>query len=166
MANAGLVLASPFLPRLFTSLGLMEDGDDGHPRFRDAEAVSRGVHLLQYLADGSTNTPEPALVLNKLLCGAAPATPVDAAIRITETESAACRQLLEAMLAHWPALGGTSVAGLRETFLRREGRLAAADERWKLTVQRKTLDVLVDQVPWSISIVLHPWMPAPVHVTW
>jgi hypothetical protein len=33
-------------------------------------------------------------------------------------------------------------------------------------VQRKTLDILVDQVPWSIGVVFHAWMPAALHVTW
>jgi Contractile injection system tape measure protein len=166
LRNAGLVLASPFLPRLFTSLGLLMDGEDGRPRFRDADAVSRGVHLLQYLVDGSTRTPEPELVLNKLLCGAEPATPVDASIRMSAEETAACDALLSAILANWPGVGGTSAAGLRETFLQREGRLVAGDERWKLTVQRRTLDVLVDQVPWSLSILYHRWMTRPVHVAW
>jgi hypothetical protein len=166
VANAGLVLTSVYHPHLFERLGLLVEGEDGRRRFRDAEAVSRGVHLLQYLVDGSTSTPEPALVLNKLLCGAAPATPVDASIRITEEEKATCDGLLQAVIANWPAIGGTSVPGLCETFLQREGRLVAADDGWKLTVQRRTLDVLVDQVPWGFSIVLHPWMPLPLHVSW
>ncbi|HVG46490.1 MAG TPA: contractile injection system tape measure protein, partial [Longimicrobium sp.] len=166
VANAGLVLASPFLPHLFASLGLLGEGEDGRPRLRDAEAVSRGVHLLQYLVDGRTDTPEPALALNKVLCGVPLATPVDASIQMTGEEQATCDQLLAAMLARWEAIRGTSVAGLRETFLQREGRLNGAEGGWKLTVQRKTVDVLVDQVPWSISVVLHRWMPAPLHVTW
>ena len=32
--------------------------------------------------------------------------------------------------------------------------------------ERKTLDVLVDQVPWSIGVVFHAWMPGALHVTW
>jgi hypothetical protein len=33
-------------------------------------------------------------------------------------------------------------------------------------VQRKTLDVLVDQIPWSVSVVYHRWMAQPLYVTW
>jgi hypothetical protein len=58
------------------------------------------------------------------------------------------------------------MAGLRETFLQREGKLQRTHDGWKLRVQRKTLDVLVDQIPWSISVVFHAWMPQPIHVTW
>lgn len=166
VANAGLVLAAPFLPRLFTTLELLAEDEDGRRALRDAEAVSRAVHLLQYLVDGSTATPEPALALNKVLCGVPLATPVDASADLDARERAACDLLLASLLAGWTALSGTSVAGLRETFLQREGRLNAVDGGWRLTVQRKTLDVLVDELPWTLSVVLHDWMPGPLHVTW
>lgn len=124
------------------------------------------MHLLQYLVDGRTRTPEPALSLNKLLCGLELATPVDRGIDATDAELALCDGLLEAMRANWPALAGTSVAGLRETFLQRDGKLERAGDTWRLTVQRKTVDVLVDRVPWTVKTVFHRWMPEPLHVTW
>jgi len=135
-------------------------------RLRDAETASRAVHLLQYLVDGTTDAPEPRLVLNKLLCGLAPAVPVERAIEPTEQEIAVCDALLRSVLAGWPALANTSVAGLRETFLQREGKLERGDEGWRLRVGRKTVDVLVDELPWSLSVILHRWMPRPLHVTW
>jgi hypothetical protein len=166
VGNAGLVLASPFLPHLFDRLHLLETDEGGRLRMRDHEAATRGVHLLQYLVDGSTLTPEPALTLNKLLCGLELAEPVARSITLTDAERALCDSLLAAIIAGWPALGGTSPAGLRETFLQREGRLERADGAWRLTVQRKTLDVLVDQVPWTVKTVFHRWMPEPLRVTW
>jgi hypothetical protein len=166
VANAGLVLASPFIPHLFERLHLLEADEGGRPRMRDHEAATRGVHLLQYLVDGSTHAPEPELTLNKLLCGLELAEPVGRSITLTDAERALCDSLLAAIIAGWPALGGTSPAGLRETFLQREGRLERADEAWRLTVQRKTLDVLVDQVPWTVKTVFHRWMPEPLRVTW
>ncbi len=86
IGNAGLVLAGPFLPHLFKTLDMLSDGPDGKPRLRDAEAVSRAVHLLQYLVDGRTAAPEPLLVLNKILCGVAPAVPIARAIEPSEAE--------------------------------------------------------------------------------
>jgi hypothetical protein len=168
VGNAGLVLAAPFLPQLFGKLGLLREDDGAEPRpgLRDAEAVSRGVHALQYLVDGSTSTPEHALALNKVLCGVPLATPVDAGIELSDGERATCDHLLAAIITHWGAIPGTSVAGLRETFLQREGRLEERDGAWRLAVQRRTLDLLVDRLPWSISVVLHPWMPVRLHVTW
>lgn len=164
--NAGLVLAGAFIPHLFQSLGLLGQDEEGRHRMKDAEAVSRGVHLLQYLVDGRTDTEEPLLVLNKLLCGVPMETPVERSIDPTSAERQMCDRLLGAVLAAWPAMDHTTAEGLRETFLRREGRLDRSDSGWRLTVQRKTVDVLMDQVPWSLSVVFHRWMPEPVHVTW
>ncbi|HYD32430.1 MAG TPA: contractile injection system tape measure protein, partial [Azospirillaceae bacterium] len=73
---------------------------------------------------------------------------------------------IAAVLAHWTIIRNTSPTGLRETFLQREGRLERDEGRWNLTVQRKTLDVLVDQVPWGFSVVYHRWMRDPIHVSW
>jgi hypothetical protein len=165
VGNAGLVLAGPFLPQLFKTLDLLQE-EAGKLRLRDDEAVSRAVHLLQHLVDGRVDAPEPELALNKLLCGVPLSTPVDREIVPTERELEVGGQLLRAMLANWGILSGTSVAGLQETFLRREGRLQRGDDGWKLLVQRRTVDVLVDQVPWSVSVILHRWMPQPIQVTW
>ena len=63
-------------------------------------------------------------------------------------------------------LGGTSVEGLQQTFLQREGRLERSADGWRLFVPRKTVDVLLDQIPCSISTVFHPWMLEPISVTW
>lgn len=166
IGNAGLVLTSPFLPHLFESLDMLDRDEEGRVKFRDDSAASRAVHLLQYLVDGSTAAPEPLLVLNKILCGAAVASPVERGILMTDQELRACEQLLRSMIEHWTIIRNTSIEGLQETFLERQGRLVRGDDGWGLTVQRKTLDVLVDQVPWSISVILHDWMAQPVLVTW
>ncbi|WP_315838836.1 contractile injection system tape measure protein [Bradyrhizobium prioriisuperbiae] len=166
IGNAGLVLTSPFLPHLFQKLDLLGQNDKGRPRLRDRQAISRAVHLLQYLVDGRTAAPEPLLVLNKVLCGVPISTPVAREITPTDDETRLCESLLKSMIASWPIIASTSVTGLRETFLQREGKLQRLDDGWKLRVQRKTVDVLVDQVPWSISILFHAWMPEPLHVNW
>ncbi|MFL5382005.1 MAG: contractile injection system tape measure protein [Longimicrobiaceae bacterium] len=166
VANAGLVLAGAFLPHLFAGLELLGEDQEGRPRLRDADAVSRAVHLLQYLVDGSTDTPEPLLVLNKLLCGVAVETPVERAIDPEARERELCDRLLAALLASWPPLANTSVEGLRQTFLQREGRLERAPGGWRLTVQRKTVDVLLDEAAWPRSVVDHRWMPEPLYVSW
>lgn len=163
VANAGLVLTGPFLPRLFDRLGIRHAGDraiDGH------EAASCAVHALQYLVDGRTDAPEPALVLNKLLCGLDPSAPVAPRIELSPEQARICDELLRALIANWTVIANSSVAALRETFLQREGRLERRDGAWTLIVQRKTLDVLVDQVPWSFATVFHGWMKNPIRVTW
>lgn len=165
IGNAGLVLFAPFLPTLFERLGVLADTEKG-PRIVDPDAMSRAVHLLQYLVDARLDAPEPELVLNKLLCGLPSATPVAAAIEPSESDLAMCDGLIGAVIGNWTILGNASPAALRETFLQREGRLTHGADRWNLVVQRKSVDVLVDQLPWSIAMIFHRWMSEPVHTTW
>jgi hypothetical protein len=165
IGNAGLVLFNPYLPMLFERLDLLTDTDKG-PRIVDADAMSRGVHLLQYLVDGRLDAPEPELVLNKLLCGLPTAQPIAASIAPSAADIAMCDGLIAAVIANWSIIGNTSPAGLRDTFLQREGRLTHGADRWTLVVQRKTVDVLIDQVPWSFAMLYHRWMNEAVHVTW
>lgn len=165
-SNSGLVLTAPFLPRLFSRLELGAPDESGRFAWRSGEARGRAVHLLQWLADERCDAPEPMLALNKLLCGHPLAEPLLPEIEPTGSEIDICRSLLEAMIANWPKLSGSSVAALRETFLQREGCLAVAEEAWKLDVERKTLDVLLDSVPWSFSTIFLPWMKQPLAVAW
>lgn len=108
----------------------------------------------------------PLLSLNKILCGVATSTPIERGIVPTEQERELCGQLLKSMIGNWTVIKNTSIAGLQETFLQREGKLESLLDRWRLRVQRKTVDVLVDKVPWSISVVFNAWMLKPLYVTW
>jgi len=165
ISNAGLVLTTPFLPRLFQSLDMLESTGTGSSRIRLPQ-ISRAVHLLQWMVDGRTSAPEPLLCLNKLLCGVPTATPVEPGIEPTPREIETGTALLRSILTNWPIVSNTSIAGLQETFLQREGRLERVAHGWKLQVQRRTVDVLVDHLPWSVSTVVHSLMPAPIFVSW
>ena len=159
--NAGLVLAAPYLPRLFGMLGLA-----GDKAFVDAAATERGVLLLQYAVTGELQAPEPLLLLNKILCGLPLHGPVGRDFEPSRAERDAVDGLLRAIIGHWKALGQTSVAGLRQTFLQREGRLEHKDDTWQLQVQRQTFDVLLDRLPWGFATIKYPWMREVLHVQW
>ena len=161
IANAGLVLTAPFQPRLFSILDMTENNT-----WKDAASAARAPHLLQWLVDGSSNTPEPALALNKLLCGLPLSAPLDTRIEVTEREQEVCTQLLQVMIANWTAIRNTSIAGLRDAFLQRQGKLQQEEDRWNLQIQRRSVDMLIDQLPWSISFIHHPWMTTNLHTTW
>jgi hypothetical protein len=161
VANAGLVLLWPFMTMLFERLGYLEQR-----QFKSPELAERATHLLQFLATGEENFPEYELVLNKLLCGVEAARPLTRRVPLTPEERSTGEGLLGAVLQRWEVLKNTSVAGLRETFLQRAGRLDYHAERVALTVETKTLDILLDQRPWSISTIKLPWMPLPLYVTW
>lgn len=166
IANAGLVLVSAFLPRLFQSLDYVVPAEGGELRWSDGECQGRAVHLLQWLVDMRTDAPEPQLALNKILCGMAVAEPVSAEIILDDRELQMGGKLLATILANWPPLAESGIAALRETFFRREGRLTKSEQGWSLEVEARVLDILLDQLPWGFSTILHPWMPAPLTVQW
>jgi hypothetical protein len=161
VANAGLVLLAAYLPRLFTRLQLASTSALASP-----EAAQRAVHLTQWLVDGRSDAPEHELPLNKLLCGLALKTPAVRAAEPTAHEQATALQMLHAVIAHWKALGQTSVQGLRSTFLQREGRLVLDGDCWRLLVEPRAFDMLLDRLPWGFATVRLPWMERVIHVDW
>jgi hypothetical protein len=161
IANAGVVIVGPYLPRLFSMLGLTNKES-----FTTLSCAYRAVHLIQYIVTRSTVTPEPMLVLNKILCGLPVSAPIPLEIDLRAQEQAAIEDMLTAIIAHWKAIGRTSVAGLRESFLQREGRLVFSDDAWRLRVESKSFDMLLDRLPWGYATVKYPWMKRVLHVEW
>ena len=161
VANAGQVLAAPYLPRLFEMLSLTERG-----AFRNAGAAERAIHLLQFMVDGRVYAPEHQLMLNKILCGVQLDEPIVRDVGLTDAERAAAESLMQGMIRNWSALGKTSVAGLRETFLQRDGNLRLGDDAWSLLVEPRAFDMLLDRCPWSFAIIRLPWMHQVLHVEW
>lgn len=164
--NAGLVLTAVFLPRLFNLLNMLQETEKNELKWRDVATASRAVHLTEFLVNGSTVSPEPSLALNKVVCGVPISQLVEEGIVMTDEETTTCESLLQSMVANWPVLANSSIAALRETFLQREGKLENRDDRWTLQVQRKTVDVLVDRIPWSFSHIRLPWVSKVLYVTW
>ncbi len=161
IANAGLVLAAPYLPRLFDMLGLVQQS-----AFKNRDAAMRGVHMLQFLVNGSITSPEFQLVLNKLICGVSTGVPIEREISLSDAETSQLEGLLQGMIQNWKGLGNTSIAGLRESFLQRQGRLQLKNDAWHLLVEPKSFDMLLDQLPWSYSTIKYPWMERVIYVEW
>lgn len=161
--DAGLVLCAPFLPRLWQRLDLL--APDGQA-FATPAAAARAVQLMRLLATGRTETPEHLLVLPRLLCALPEWQTLDAELKPTPAERDALDGLLVAMIRHWKRLGSTSPAGLRETFLSRPGQLERGESHWRLRVEARAFDMLLDDVPWAFKTVRLPWMPEVLHVEW
>ncbi len=159
--GAGIVLLHPYLPAFFKELGLLEG-----KAFRDEEAQRKGVRLLHFLTFGAEAPPEHQMAVAKILCGAPLHMPADPAMRLTRQEEEEADNLLRAVIKHWKALGRTSPDGLRQGFLQREGRLEKQDMGWKLFVNRKTEDILVDRMPWGIGMIKLSWMEEVLKVEW
>jgi len=106
------------------------------------------------------------LVLNKVLCGLDPETPVPCSIRLTSTEKKESRQMLEAVIQRWAALKNTSVQGMQSSFLQRFGLFYATEHNWLLCVERKVFDLLLDRLPWGIGTIKLSWMDRFLAVEW
>lgn len=167
VGDAGQVLLAAYAERLFKQQRLIEQG-----RFVDSAAQARAVQCLQTLCHGPGPVDEAQTVLSRLLCGVQPAELLPEVDPLPADTLSLLEQLLQAVLAHWKAVGHTSVAGLRECFLQREGRLqrdkTPADEppRWRLRVQPRGFDVLLDRLPWGFQTIRLPWMQGALHVEW
>ncbi|MBP1638830.1 MAG: hypothetical protein H6Q17_413 [Bacteroidetes bacterium] len=159
--NAGLALLAPYLPRLFDRLQLTEASN-----FKDRDAQIRAMFLLQYLVFEHTEFPEYQMTFNKLLTGFQTGVPIPLGIELTETEKETADGMLRAVIQHWKKLSNTSVAGLRQSFLQREGKICAIDEGLELTVESKAYDMLLDSVPWSYSVIKFSWMKDSISVKW
>jgi hypothetical protein len=123
--------------------------------------------LLHFLATGQESAPEYALALPKLLCNIPLETPVAALTGLTGPDKDEAMALLEAVIGHWQALRNTSPDGLRGTFLVRPGKLSLrGDGDYLLRIETQTFDILLDDLPWGISIVKFPWMEKLLWVEW
>jgi len=159
--NAGQVLLAPYLPTLFERLGLIKGG-----AFIDSVANARAVQALQYMVDGVGDAPEYMMVLNKLICGVASAQPVVRNLQLSDDEKQLIDGLLVAVIEKWKGIGNTSVDGLRDSFLKREGRLYTKDGQWHLQVESRSYDMLLDSLPWSYATIKYSWMPRVIYVEW
>lgn len=156
--NAGLILLHPFLNLLFKSLGVVEENILTQPE--------RALCLLHFLTTAQPQAPEYELALPKVLCNFPLEAPVDTLIELTAAEMDAANDLLEAVIQHWAALRNTSPDGLRGSFLCRPGLLSHRENGWLLQVERQSQDVLLDRLPWGISVVKLPWMGEMMWVEW
>ncbi|WP_281557356.1 contractile injection system tape measure protein [Thalassomonas sp. RHCl1] len=159
--NAGLVIFWPYLHIYFKDLGLFNGKD-----FKDLQAREKAVHLLQYLATGEANTEEHALVLNKLLCRWDFNHPLNRYVELSQKEREESEKLIQAVINHWSILGNTSITSFRHTFVARKGLLSHQDNGWLLRVEKGPYDVLLDNIPWGLSMIKLSWVEELLQVEW
>ncbi|WP_422360469.1 contractile injection system tape measure protein [Reichenbachiella sp.] len=159
--NAGQVILSTYIKMLFERLELTV-GD----QFRNETCQQEAAHYLQYVVTGWSKTEESHLTLNKVLCGLHPHVPIIDGIHISDENKQLIDGLIQAAIGHWPEIGTSSIEGFRGNWLVRDGMLSEDDERWNLVVEKRAYDLLLNQSPFSFSIIKYPWMDKPLHVNW
>ncbi|WP_159523317.1 contractile injection system tape measure protein [Sunxiuqinia indica] len=160
--NAGLVLLYPYLKHLFERLNWMENN-----QFINENRRAQAVLLTDYLVYGEQNfVSEHRLGLNKILCGMQIQEAIDPLVEIGEQEKEEADELLISAIKHWSTLKNTSADGYRYSFLKRDGVLKFVNESWQLNVERKSYDMLMESLPFTIGIIQLPWMNHKLKVEW
>ncbi len=162
VVQAGVVLLHPFLPRLFSQCGLL----DGEQNFTDFSCRERAIHLLHFLATGQEHPQEPQTGIYKILCGLDIGVPVAKHLDLQQADRDEALELLKAVIEHWSRLKNTSPDGLRSAFLQRQGKLTWSEEGWQLVVEPQSIDILLETLPWNLSVIRFPWLKQPLRVDW
>ncbi|MEO0040935.1 MAG: hypothetical protein RL329_383 [Bacteroidota bacterium] len=161
--NAGLILLHPFLFASAEELNCLEND-----LFRSKTAQFRAIHLFQYLCTGVINTPEYALMLNKLLCGMPLHQPIERELPLSTDAMTMMDGLLESVIESQPVFGKMNLRQFRERFLQRRGKLtrSPSGNDWLLYVEKKATDRLETYFKWDYGVIKLPWMTETLYVIW
>ncbi len=159
--NAGLVLLHPFLKTFFTETGILNETGNFYK-----EKHVHAVQALHFLATGNETFFEADMIFEKFLVGFPLKMPVQRESFLTDEIKTEANEMLRQVIKNWPALKNTSPDGLRQLFLQREGKLLQTENGFKLIVERKTQDILLEKLGWNISVVKFPWKERILFIEW
>lgn len=161
ISNAGIILLHPFLNQFFKRQKLIDAG-----AFISPEDKKKAIFLLHFLSTGDTQADEHQLVVPKILCDFPVEEPIEKAFDLSQTEITEAMDLLTAAIQQWDILKETSIEGLRVSFLQRNGKLLLKKEQLVLQVEASSIDLLLDHLPWNLSIIKLPWVKEILRVEW
>lgn len=159
--NAGLIILWPFLTAYFERAGYMQE-----KTFISSDHQNRAVYALQYLGYMSTDFPEYELPLNKILVGMPVEQTVDPIEALTTEEMELSKSLLNGLIQNWPKVQSSTPEAIQETFIHRQGILKLSSDHLELRVERRGVDILMDTIPWNLTLLKLPWMEKPLHIVW
>lgn len=160
--DAGLVILHPFFRPLFSRIGLIDDQDN----FISLEHQIRAVHILKYLVEGNSEKHcNNSLVFCKLLCGLPYEILIDDEYRLIDNEKDEVESLMSSILQYWNPFKSSSFESTRQAFIKREGTVEMDETGHIVRVSGSSLDILMDDIPWEISIIYLPWT-SPFTIEW
>ena len=159
--NAGLVLLAPFLGILFDKCGLTQAN-----AWVNNAAHHKAAHLLQYAAFGDSKKEDPGWIINKVLCGIPINLPIDQNIKLSKEDKEVVDSLLFTVTQQWSIIKGTSIDGLRTSFIQRSAKIEEEEEQFYMMVENQSYDMLLDQIPWNITKIKLSWMHKILQVQW
>ncbi|WP_339921850.1 contractile injection system tape measure protein [uncultured Cyclobacterium sp.] len=159
VSNAGLILLHPFLKPFFIDCELLDEkGQLINPE--------TAVHALHYLSTKKEQPFDFELVFEKYLVGMPIDQPVLRALVLSEEIKINTEKLLNALKVNWKSLKNTGLETIRNEFINRGGKLVFEETSDRLFVERKAQDILLDGVPWNLSLVKLPWQKKHLLVDW
>jgi hypothetical protein len=158
VSNAGLVIVTPFLPELFNECRILEGKNITDP--------DMAVAILHLIVWGNIDYREYDAVLSKVLCNIGSEHNLKLISRLEPDVYSKVEEMLEATVRNWGSLKDTSPEGLRESFLRRKGKLIFSNDNWFLHVEQNTIDILLQSLPWNIGFIRLPWMKTMLRTEW
>ena len=161
VSNSGLIILWPFFTAFFERAGYVQEA-----AFISASHQNRALYALQYLGYNGIDFPEYELPLNKMLVGMPVEDTVDPIEALTTEEKDLSASLLEGLIHNWPKVQNSSPEAIQETFMQREGILKLSSDHLELRVERRGVDILMDTIPWELSLINLPWMEKPLHIVW
>ena len=158
--DGGMLLFWPMLTELFKRCELLEQPEGEKSwQFIDDQARYKARSLLVYVYKGEEQEGDDCVygVINILL-GLPPETLVMESDVLSDTERAAADGMMQALIQKWTALRSMSARGLRQQFLERQARCQSVELGYEVIVDKKTIDILLSQLPWGIGMISLPWL--------
>jgi hypothetical protein len=160
--NAGLVLIHPYLPMVFKELGWIDE----RKKFTSRTTQQKAIIFLQLLVNGKSRQQEHFLVLNKLLCNWPVNLPMKTSFQFTAKEKMAATDLITSLKEHWTVMKNTTPAGLAASFFARKGIIRMTEDGFILQVEKNTIDILLEDLPFGIQTIKLPWNEYIIHTEW
>lgn len=159
---AGLVLIHPFLIHFFRRLQLLNE----HDQFSHLYQRVHAVHLLRCLTSKLERHQSHLMNLEKIMCGLSPKFPISDKYEVSDEEKQEMHDMFESLKQYWKTVSNTSTEGIQKTFICRTGLITYEKPYWVLRVENSALDILMDDIPWELSMLMFPWSERSIWIEW
>ncbi|APR38203.1 contractile injection system tape measure protein [Paraburkholderia sp. SOS3] len=159
--NAGIVLLWPLLPDLFRQLKLW----DGK-QFNSPDAQEQAAVWLDWLIWQDAPASAGRSDFTQRVCGLKPQ---EAPLRFEpagDEQRSLLVEWLERLPLQLPGWRTLKPLDVRTLFLQRPGSLLIADTGAVLEVAAEPFDVLLQDWPWPLSVLVMPWLRDPLMIDW
>lgn len=150
----GIIFIHPYINQFFSNLELLENN-----QFKNEAAQIKAVQVLYFLATSNTDYQEQSeLEILKRFVGLSSDNMISFPNNLTAADQKECLFLLQSFIANWDALKNCNVEIVQKHFLRKLGKILEKDETFKIVLEKSPLDLLLNTIPFSYSIVKLPWL--------